>query len=328
MASVRVMTRNLFLGADLTSAYDALASADGAVRLPEVVAEIFNPTPPLGLVQRTNFPQRAVALAAEIDAARPDLIGVQEAAEWRTRDATGEVVSCDHLAILESELARRRLPYRRAVLIENGDVELPSAKGMTVRLINRGAILVRDDMSLTNAQTAGYAATVPVATPIGTFPLTRGWGSVDAAIGDRTLRFITTHLEVASSPDAETVQRQQAGELVAGPAATPLPVAVAGDFNLRPGRPTYRQLRDAGFDDAWTAANPDGATGNTCCHGVSLSDPKSVLKRRIDLILTRGEIRATRAFVVGAEPEDFASGLWPSDHAGVVAELELTGMAA
>lgn len=325
---MRVMTRNLFLGADLSAAYEALSSPDGLARVPEVVADIFNPTPPLGLVQRTDFPLRAGALADEIATARPDLIGLQEAALWRTAEPTGTVAVHDHLAMLEQEIVRRGLHYRRAVVIDNGAAELPSGRGITVGLTNRGAILVRDGVEVSGVRTAGYLATLPVATPLGTFPLTRGWGSVDASLDGCTLRFITTHLEVANSPVAKDIQSRQVDELLTGPAETSLPVVIAGDFNARPGRPTYRKLRDAGFDDAWTAANPDGPPGNTCCHDVSLADPASRPGRRIDLILTRGGLSARRAIVVGADAGDFAFGLWPSDHAGVVADLEFAGTPA
>ena len=78
----------------------------------------------------------------------------------------------------------------------------------------------------------------------------------------------------------------------------------------------------AGFDDAWTRANPGDSDGFTCCHRERLDDPADRLRARIDLILTRGAIAATEAFLVGHTPADLRNGLWPSDHAGVVATLE------
>jgi endonuclease/exonuclease/phosphatase family metal-dependent hydrolase len=316
---MRVMTRNVFIGADLKAAYEALVTADGLARLPAVVAEIFNPQAPLGIVQQTDFSVRAAALADEIASAQPDLVGLQEAALWRTRDP---VVVYDHLATLEAELARRGLGYRRAGVLDTGDVELPSAAGITVGLTNRIAILAREGgAELSGMQTGTFASALPINTPLGAFPLTRGWASVNVALRGRTARFITTHLEVATGTTGAEVQLQQVAELVDGPARTPLPVVMVGDFNARPGRPTYAALRAAGFDDAWTRANPHGPPGFTCCHPLPLDDPTSAPGRRIDLVLTRGDIVATAAFVVGAGPADFTSGLWPSDHAGVVADL-------
>ena len=150
------MTRNLFLGADLTPAYEALAGDGGLARLPGVVAATFNPGPPLGAVQRTDFSTRARALADEIEATDPDLIALQEAARWRTRGPTGSV-AYDHLELLEAELARRGLAYRRVVAAESGDVELPSAAGIMVGLTNRDAILARDDVALSNGRTGAFA---------------------------------------------------------------------------------------------------------------------------------------------------------------------------
>ena len=310
------MTRNLFLGADLTSAYRALASAQTA--LPAAVAAIFNPGEPPGAVQRTDFATRAGGLADEIELAQPDLIGLQEAAVWRI----GDTVAADHLELLEAELARRGLRYRRVAASVNGDVALPSAAGILVGLSDREAILAREDPELTlaNVQAAGFATLLPIQTPQGTFGLARGWMAVDATLRGTTVRVISTHLEVALTPPAAAVQLAQAGELLAGPADTSLPVVMLGDFNARPERPTYAALRAAGFDDAWTRTHPDGDTGFTCCH-TELDDPKDTLSARIDHILTRGAIAATEAFRVGAEPGDFRSGLWPSDHAGVVATL-------
>jgi endonuclease/exonuclease/phosphatase family metal-dependent hydrolase len=316
---LRVLTRNLFLGADLTPAYQALAAGSLAT-LPAVVAGIFNPGEPPGVVQRTDFATRAAGLADEIAATEPDLIGLQEAAQWRTDDT----VAADHLDLLEAELACRGLRYRRVAAAVNGDVALPSAAGFNVGLSDREAILAREDdeLSTANVQTAAFANTLPIETPHGTFALARGWMSVDATVRGTTVRLISTHLEVAGSPVAAAAQLAQAGELLAGPADTKLPVVMLGDFNSLPDSPTYGALRAAGFDDAWTRANPEDHTGFTCCHRERLDDPADMLHARIDLILTRGEIAATEAFLVGHAPADLRSGLWPSDHAGVVATLE------
>ena len=320
-----VMTRNLFIGADLGPAYRALRARDELERLPQVVAEIFNRTPPLGIVQRSNFAARAVGLADEIEAALPDLVGLQEAAAWRTRPtASADPLSDDHLELLESELARRGLQYERVAAVTNGDVELPSAAGGTVGLTDREAILARADgdvRRISNVRTGNFASSLPIRTVAGTTGFIRGWASVDADLQDGTVRFITTHLEVAASPVAAAVQLRQAGELLDGPAATSQPVVLVGDFNARPGTPTYERVRAAGFDDAWTRANPDGPAGFTCCQGLAAGSRGKTLRSRIDLIFTRGEIEAISAGVVGDQDRESAFGLRPSDHAGVVATV-------
>jgi len=140
-------------------------------------------------------------------------------------------------------------------------------------------------------------------------------------INGQSVRFITTHLEVPNTPAASGIHLLQVDELVAGPAATSMPVVMAGDFNSAPGTRGYENLMATGFTDAWTRSNADGP-GHTCCH-FPLDDPLSSLEMRIDLILTRGGITAEAATVAGDQPSDFRDGLWPSDHAGVVASLRL-----
>src|SRR5918997_3582075 len=70
---ITVMTRNVFLGADLAPAINAptIAQAiDGA-------GAIWNQ------MQRTRFAERARPLAREIKRSKADLVGLQEVALWR-----------------------------------------------------------------------------------------------------------------------------------------------------------------------------------------------------------------------------------------------------
>src|SRR5262249_20114901 len=119
-------------------------------------------------------------------------------------------------------------------------------------------------------------------------------------------------------------QISQARELLTGPTCTPLPVILVGDFNSRAdgtGTATYSLLRSAGFDDAWSQTHPK-EPGNTFGHDANLRNTTVNFNQRLDLVLSRGDLRALDADVVGDELADRTpSGLWPSDHGGVVATL-------
>jgi hypothetical protein len=64
--------------------------------------------------------------------------------------------------------------------------------------------------------------------------------------------------------------------------------------------------------------------GLTCCQAELDNNPVSQLYQRIDLILTLGNAEVQNIALFGADPATrIAGGLWPSDHAGVAAQLVL-----
>ena len=122
-----VMTRNLFLGADLSPAIGATtipAAVDGSgVIRNELV--------------RTKFPERAKPLAREIKRSKADLVGLQEVALWRTQTPSdlgsppqtngkpATKVAQDFLAILKRELKKAKAGYKVVVVQSEFDAELP-----------------------------------------------------------------------------------------------------------------------------------------------------------------------------------------------------------
>jgi endonuclease/exonuclease/phosphatase family metal-dependent hydrolase len=300
-------------------------------------------------IQATDFPARAEALADEIGAADPHLVGLQEATLYRIQtpgDAAlggmtpATTVFQDFLAILLDALRARGLDYHVAVVQENTDAEVPAFTGngpdglptfTDVRLTDRDVILARSDVEVAGAEHAHYAVNQPVV--IGGRPVLflRGWLSVVTSVGGHTFRFFNTHLETEMFA---AVQTAQATELLGITRAVPLPVLLVGDFNSAASgtqTPTYGLLTAAGFHDAWLDVKPSAA-GLTCCHAADLRNDESTLDRRIDLVLLgpgfrtrqRSQVSGVRATVVGDEPADRTpSGLWPSDHAGVAATLNV-----
>lgn len=148
--------------------------------------------------------------------------------------------------------------------------------------------------------------------------------AVDVKIRGKSFRFISTHLDAICLPFTSAIQQAQAAELLGGPAATDLPVLLVGDLNSPDDGTgaTYNNLIGAGFADA--AVEAGLRSSPTCCQAPNLLNAVSILNRRIDYVLSRPEFKVLGADIVGEEPGDrTVSGLWPSDHAGVVATVEL-----
>lgn len=307
-------TWNLYLGASV----HRLLLADSAQR-PSVVEQGF------AQVLATDFAERATAIAAVLDPVRPDLIGLQEVARWFVQspgDESGDNPTpardtvADHLALLQAALAARGLRYWVVAASINVDEELPSADGRDVRFQDRDAILAREGVTTFNPQSGTFGSL-----RIGDISIVRGWLSVDAVIGGDTVRFVTTHLE---TQELGPIQREQANALLETWCNASLSLVAAGDFNADPRDSvlrTYNALIGAGLTDAWRVAHP-GLGGLSCCQASDLRNPVSSFSERVDHVLFRGQAVVTVVGLLGAEPSQrTVSGMWPSDHAGVVAML-------
>lgn len=318
-----VLTRNLYVGANLFRLFEATATAD----VPPIVADL------LAAVENSDYERRLAAVADEIERERPHLVGLQEVTllrvqsqsdhhERQTPNAT--VRRVDFLRTLQAELARRDLRYRVVARVTNADVEVPAADRdgddelMDVRLTDRDVILARSDVDVRGSFGKRYGVALTVPYDDDRFvSVYRGYCAVEAALGRREFLFVTTHLE---TPLASAIQLSQAVELRTTLRTVPIPVVLVGDFNSEPGDESYALLAEE-FRDAFARARPEAA-GPTCCHTrPPTADP--TLRRRIDHVFVRGDIRVVSAARVGAERVE-GSTRWPSDHAGVVAELDVT----
>jgi endonuclease/exonuclease/phosphatase family metal-dependent hydrolase len=335
---ITVMTRNVFLGADLAPAINAptiTQAIDGA-------GVIWNE------MQSTRFADRARPLAREIKGSKADLVGLQEVALWRKQtpsdlggppvnpNATSATqVEQDFLAILRSELKRVGAKYRVVVVQNEFDAELPvdadgsDATGplgadFDARLTMRDVILVRRGSKAKLGKTRKGHFNTRYEPSVGGLPIPvdRGWASVDASLRGKKFRFVDTHLEAFGDP---AIRAAQAKELTTGPLKTGKQVILVGDLNS--GIAKHKEPEQPGDDLAFRALAGFGMKDNgavqSCCYD-SLFDPDAIFDHTVDHVLTKPGLKTERAFVTGNDrSRRTASGLWPSDHGGVVSRLRL-----
>jgi endonuclease/exonuclease/phosphatase family metal-dependent hydrolase len=317
-----VLTLNVYFGTDLNPVF-AASDLPGLI---STISRMWNE------VQESDIAARAASMARQIARAAPDLVALQEIARWSIGMPGAMSVRHDFLFLILEALRAEGICYTPIAIANDLDQAGPlDMNGNFVRIEDRHAVLLRVAPTPTRVLpfgietrrfNTGYDAPSPM---LGSLLSPRSWIAIDAMLGDRKFRLVETHLESFD----EAVQVAQNEELIAGPANVGFPVILVGDFNSNgnqePGlpdlTPTYPHLIEAGFQDTWTALN-SGDPGNTCCHAPDLRNIVSELDRRLDLILSRGAITPIMARLVGTEATArTASGVWPTDHVGLLAKL-------
>ena len=316
-----VMTYNVYVGGST----DGLLAVENLLEVPQAVANMYNQ------VIASDFPSRATAIAQSIKAYQPHLIGLQEISLIRRQSpgdriagglVPAEEIIMDFLQILMDALQSEGLSYEVAAKVENIDIEMPifTDTGIDdVRLTDYDVILSRSDVVVSRPMSANYVNLLTIEM-LG-LEVRRGYTAVDATISGTTYRVVNTHLEAEALGKESRVA--QAQELVNNLQDETLPIILLGDFNTgAPNGAAYQILLSAGYVDVWQMDSV--GTGNTCCQADDILNEVSDHSVRIDQIFVRNLELPTSIMThtVGDTPSDrLPSGLWPSDHAGVVAHL-------
>jgi endonuclease/exonuclease/phosphatase family metal-dependent hydrolase len=266
---IKVMTRNQYLGADLTP-----------VILSQTPQEfVAAATTALQQIAANDFPRRAKGLAREVLLTQPDVIGLQEVFNFTLNGRNGGAPFIDHLQQTLNALSSLGLRYVVAATVQNLDLTIPldiNGDGMpeAVRVLDRDVILVKQGVSFTALRgsylTGGlcgvpvpnpapvapfpavlastpsqdgctYEVIASVNTPLGRIDVSRGFVGVDVVVGGTGYRVINTHLEIKqpdpTNPASAIIQFLQsvelAGTLVATTPANKTLIAL-GDFNSSP----------------------------------------------------------------------------------------------
>ena len=275
------MTRNLYLGADLTPGDRPRPRQANSSR------------PTAASSARSKRPTSRSARGAwrrRSSQNEPDLVGLQEVALWREappsvgpildRQAGGDQVRYDFLELLLKQLNRKKQLYRAVVVQDEFDFEAPAdANGIpgdgpgggtgllantevNGRLTMRDVILerLRAGVVTRNPQERQLRHLLVVKVAGGTeVSVTRGWTSVDAKVrGSKKFRFVNTHLEAFDDevgvPEHPRPAGGRAGRARAARRRASCRSILLGDFNsdvkteVKPGDgQAYRVLKRAGF---------------------------------------------------------------------------------
>ena len=201
-AKIKVVTYNLYVGADIFRVFSPTPCG-----VPQAVNDIHN------IIQATNFPERAEAIADQIMLQEPHVIGLQEVSLIRTQfpgnslapDGSGieflgdfptdprftfkldaTTVAYDYLQLLLDALSDRGMNY---VAVDsaspvNADTEFPAIEfgpnctplsvPTDLRLTDRDVILVRADLPVNIAFKSNFQFNTPIELPT-LIPTTDGW---------------------------------------------------------------------------------------------------------------------------------------------------------
>jgi endonuclease/exonuclease/phosphatase family metal-dependent hydrolase len=341
--NVTVMTRNVYLGADLGPAL----RASGTTEFISAAGQIYRQ------LETTNFRKRAKGLADEIQARKPDLIGLQEVALWREgpvnldavleQKPTASKVYQDFLKVLVNAVNKGPVKYEVVKVQNEFDFEAPTdvdgdpktglfGADKDMRLTMRDAILKRTGsrVEVKGQRGAQYTKknsfSVTVAGRVKVTSL-RGWLSTKAKVGEGPwFTFANTHLEAFDDrTQVPSIRAKQAGEFAKAMAKVKGPLIAVGDYNSdSPGlvagdEQAFEALAKAGFKDIGTT------TPMSCC--ISSDDMRSggdvsEFDHRVDQIFTTTpkKVKRVKTWVVGREQ---SHGFWHSDHAGVVGKYTL-----
>jgi len=308
---VKVMTRNLYLGADVGVAMDLIPDLSAAAQFM------------WDQVKKTDFNKRAPKLAAEVIAQKPDVVGLQEATIWfckknvfskRTEvfnftkqflDATKAqgteyvLAQKDGKTALNTGYSIAAVPF--VTMVNDPETFQPlfgqdkAACGFEIA----DALAIRADLAdkvLTVGNTE-YEQTYTIVPTIMT--IYRGYTWADIQIGNTPVRFVTTHLESLWDDNKVPNAAIQAQQLIKDLKETKMPVVVMGDFNSDPRDPRMPANPNPGEQPVASDACP---AGTSKCNAYLLMTEAGFTDSGPDPLLPENYTWGMNALLTGPDP--------------------------
>ncbi len=245
-SEITVMTRNIYLGADVGKALELIPD------LPAAAQYMWDQ------MRKTDFGSRSKLLADEINQYKPDVIGIQEATIWKCQKNlwSKRTTIYDFVEILlkqlsgEYEVAELNsakaynpgfsispIPYLTKVIDPEVFQRIFSQDSAFCGFETGDTLIVKKQLQseVINLGNTEYEASYSVVPTLMT--IYRGYTWADIKINGTPTRFITTHLESLWDENKIPNSARQARQLISDTSNTKMPLIIMGDFNSDPKDP-------------------------------------------------------------------------------------------
>lgn len=269
--SFTVMSRNIYLGADVGIALELIPDLPAAAQFM------------WGQVQATDFSKRKMILAQEIKDESPDVIGLQEATIWYCKakpwsaktevfNFTNELLAAlDGRYVIAEKYGKKAfnpgysigpIPFLTKVNDAKTFQPLFGQNSASCGFQIGDALLIKKELAqyVNQVGNSEYQDVYKVVPTI--MEIYRGYTWADITMQGSNIRFISTHLESLWDINEVPKAADQARQLVADLKETKSPVIVIGDFNSDPRDPRPKGFPNPGEQPE---ASENCPTGSSSC---------------------------------------------------------------
>jgi endonuclease/exonuclease/phosphatase family metal-dependent hydrolase len=307
--SVTVMSRNIYLGADVGRALELIPN------LPAAAQYMWDQ------VKQTDFSKRAKILATEIKMSSPDVIGLQEATTWYCKkypwskkvevfnfteqllDSLGgmyQLANKDGVNALNPGFSINPIPFLTKVNDKQTFQKVFGSSSAACGFETGDALLVRksENLKIIDVGNSEYEDSYPIVPTIMT--IYRGYSWADIKVNGLPTRFVTTHLESLWDENKVPNSAKQAMQLVSDLSNTKMPVIVMGDFNADPRDPRPNNQPNPGEQPIASNSCP---TNSSRCNAYLIMSESGYKDAGPDSLDPKNFTWGMNALLTGADPK-------------------------
>jgi endonuclease/exonuclease/phosphatase family metal-dependent hydrolase len=263
------MSRNIYLGADVGVALELIPDMPAAAQFM------------WDQVNKNDFSKRSVALAAEIQAYKPDVIGLQEATIWYCKKNAwskkfevfnftdqlltalgGDYVlaSKDGKNAFNPGYSINPIPFLTMVKDPERFQKIFGQDKAACGFQIGDALAIKKELAqqVINVGNTEYEASYSIVPTLMT--IYRGYTWADINIANIPVRFITTHLESIWDENKVPNAAKQATQLIKDVKETNMPLVIIGDFNSDPRDPRPINAANPGLQPTASKECPAGSS--------------------------------------------------------------------